>query len=343
MISFPRNVVLELTYRCNHACKFCSCPWYAPGLNYKMGKELSLDNWKKVIVKLFSKGVRLFSISGGECLLNKDLPDILRYINRRSRELNLPQKIVLISNGLAMSEQFLLLFKETGVQLSMSLPGYDTFEYHTGVDNRAGVLHWFRKAAELGLATTLNVTVTKKNIHELYETLAEGLLNGASSVLLNRFLPGGRGLIYENDLLLTSDQLNEMLDVAEEVLATCNRQGFVGTEFPKCIIKNPDKYLHINIGTYCAAAKDFFVVGPSGEIRVCNHSPRIVGNILTEPYITDISYWNVYADSKYRPKICSPCIYLPICDCGCREVSNIKTGCPSELEPSLKNDIFVCS
>lgn len=343
MIKFPRNAVLELTYRCNHQCKFCSCPWYSPNSNYKMGKELSLDNWKIVIDKLYSMGVRHFSISGGECLLNKDLPDILRYINKRNKELNLPRKIVLISNGLAMSESFLLLFKETGVQLSMSLPGYDTFEYHTGVDNRAGVLRWFRKAAELGLTTTLNVTVTKKNIHELYETLAEGLLNGASSVLLNRFLPGGRGLKYENDLLLTSDQLNEMLDVAEDVLATCNRQGFVGTEFPQCIIKNPDKYLHINIGTYCAAAKDFFVVGPSGEIRVCNHSPRIVGNIMMEPYITDISYWNIYADSKYRPKVCSPCVYLPICDCGCREVSNIKTGCPSELEPSLKNDIIVYS
>ncbi len=72
---------------------------------------------------------------------------------------------------------------------------------------------------------------------------------------------------------------NEMLDIAEEVLSTCNRQGFVGTEFPKCIIRTPAKYQHINIGTYCAAAKDFFVIGPSGEIRVCNHSPRIVGNI----------------------------------------------------------------
>ncbi len=342
MISFPRNVVLELTYRCNHACKFCSCPWYAQHSKYKKGDELSLDNWISVIDKLYSLGVHRFSISGGECLLSENLPHILRYIHKKSGELNLPQNIVLISNGLAMSESFLLLFKQTGVQLSMSLPGFDTFEYHTGVDNRDGVLHWFRKASEFGLTTTLNVTVTNKNIHELYETIAEGILNGASSVLLNRFLPGGRGLTYEKDLLLSSDQLNEMLDIAEEVLSTCNRQGFVGTEFPKCIIRNPAKYQHINIGTYCAAAKDFFVIGPSGEIRVCNHSPRIVGNIMAEQYITDLSYWNVFAESKYRPQVCNPCKYLPICDCGCREVSNIKTGQPNELEPSLKNDICVC-
>ena len=131
-----------------------------------------------------------------------------------------------------------------------------------------------------------------------------------------------------------------MLDIAEEVLSTCNRKGFVGTEFPKCIIKNPDKYQHISIGTYCAAAKDFFVIGPSGEIRVCNHSPRIVGNMLSEPFITDTDYWNTFADNKYRPQVCTPCLYLPICDCGCREVANIKTGRLDGVEPSLKDSLL---
>lgn len=337
MITYPTSAVLELTYKCNHACKFCSCPWYAPNNRYPKGDELSIDEWKIIIDKLYFHGVQHFTISGGECLLYKDLPEILRYIHRKNEEYHLPQSIVLISNGLAMSDSFLQLFKETGVHLSISLPGFDTFEYHTGVNNKDGVLRWFRKAAELNITTTLNVTVTKKNIHELYETIAEGIVNGATSVLLNRFLPGGRGLIYEDDLLLSVEQLNEMLDVAEEVLSTSNRNGFIGTEFPKCIIKNPDRYKHISIGTYCAAAKEFFVIGPSGEIRVCNHSPRIVGNMLSDPIITDLEYWNMFAESEYGPKVCNPCKYLPICDCGCREVANIKTGCVSEVEPSLAN------
>ena len=25
----PSVAVLEMTYRCNHACRFCSCPWFA--------------------------------------------------------------------------------------------------------------------------------------------------------------------------------------------------------------------------------------------------------------------------------------------------------------------------
>ena len=110
----PQNVVLELTYRCNHQCKFCSCPWYSPYSNYPINEELKYEDWCRVIDKLFMLGVRHFSISGGECLLKDCLADILRYIHKRSGELYLPQKIVLISNGLRMSEEYLRLFKETG-------------------------------------------------------------------------------------------------------------------------------------------------------------------------------------------------------------------------------------
>ncbi len=57
----PKAVVLELTYRCNHKCLFCSCPWYAPNSSYNKGRELSLhgnanvgisnDNPIQVIIK----------------------------------------------------------------------------------------------------------------------------------------------------------------------------------------------------------------------------------------------------------------------------------------------------
>jgi len=339
MIRIPHNAVLELTYRCNHTCKFCSCPWYAPNSHYPKGKELNIAQWIHVIDRLYDMGVQYFSISGGECLLKDCLPEILTYIHENSQKKNLPQRIVLISNGLNMSEDFLRLFKETGVQLSMSLPGIKTFEYHTGVNNARNVLYWFKRAKEYGLHTTLNVTVTQMNYDELFETIATGILSGASSVLLNRFLPGGRGLSHMNELLLSPKQLNGMLDTAEEVLGYCNRQGHVGTEFPLCVIEHPEKYRHIKVGTCCAAAKGFFVIGPSGEIRVCNHSPRIIGNILDEDPIHDIEYWNTFAESNYHPEPCKYCKMLPICDCGCREVANILTGSPCGTESSLEGAI----
>lgn len=184
----------------------------------------------------------------------------------------------------------------------------------------------------------MNVTVTQRNIHELFQTLSLGLISGANSLLLNRFLPGGRGLAHMDELKLTREQTNEMLDVAEEVLGYSNRFGSVGTEIPFCAIQDPKKYQHLNIGYQCAAAKGFFVVDPSGNIRTCNHSPRIVGHIFDKSVITDVAYWNMFAAGDYKPDMCSRCKLSPICDCGCREVAHILHGNPKAKDTSILYD-----
>lgn len=336
-MTIPRSVVLELTYKCNHECKFCSCPWYAPNGHYPYGEELDLVQWKQAICRLYDSGVDTFSISGGECLLKDCLADILLYIKEESWKRGKPNGIVLISNGLLMNKDYLSLFKYCNVHLSMSLPGIESFKYHTGVDNAEGVLYWFQEAQKMGMNTTVNVTVTKKNYYELFETLSVGLLNGASSVLINRFLPGGRGLAFQGELALNSDELNGMLDTTEEVLTLSDRYGQTGTEIPLCAIKTPKKYKHISFGTKCAAAKDFFVIDPAGQIRTCNHSPRVVGNIFDEEIISDGQYWDIFANSNYHPSMCQSCKSINICDCGCREVANILHGSPCKTDSSALN------
>ena len=286
-VKLPQAVALELTYQCNHKCIFCSCPWYAPGNNYPVGKELDCEQWFKAIDILFENGVSGFSITGGETTLKDCMPQIVEYIhtNKLKRGYDLPT--VLISNGMEMSDEFLKLFKRCNVHLSMSLPGYETFEQHTGTNHADGVLQWFKK------------------------------------------------LYYMNELMLNRTQLNEMLSTAEEILQLANREGSVGTEIPLCAVDNPEKYKNLSIGYLCSAANGFFVVDPSGNIRTCNHSPRIVGNIFSEPIIEDVRYWNMFAQSDYSPAMCSGCKMVRACDCGCREVANILHGSPREMDSSI--------
>lgn len=333
--ALPTSAVFELTYRCNHQCKFCSCPWFAPDSTYPMGQELSIEQWQEATDILLSKGITHFSISGGEVLLKEGFDRLLRHIRRASTARGLNSPIVLISNGRAMRTEYLQLFKELNVHLSMSLPGLKTFQYHTGIDNADGVLHWFQEANAFGLSTTVNVTVTQKNIHELFETIALGLINGADSLLLNRFLPGGRGLAHLDSLKLTQQQVNQMLDTAEEVLGHAKRYGSVGTEIPRCAISDPQKYKHIHFGYQCAAAKGFFVIDPAGQIRCCNHSPHIVGHIFDTPMIGDTDYWNTFAHRDYTPAPCRNCASQPECDCGCREVANILHHRPNAVDSSI--------
>lgn len=53
-MKFPKSVVLELTYRCNHKCLFCSCPWENNFSHYEKGQELDVREWEKAIDILIS-------------------------------------------------------------------------------------------------------------------------------------------------------------------------------------------------------------------------------------------------------------------------------------------------
>jgi len=335
----PATGVLELTYRCNHKCLYCSCPWEndIDGYpKYVKGDELNLSEWKRAMDILEKNGVKNLSLSGGETLLKPELADILAYI-REKNVFNKGKHIVVISNGLAMSEEFLSLFKKYRVHLSLSLPGINTFEKHTGVDNALGVLHWLKRASQEGVQTTVNVTVTKINYHELRETISYALIAGADTLLLNRFLTGGRGIRWQNELSLSHEQINGMLDTAEDVLKKAGRWGGAGTEIPFCVIKKYEHlYERLRIGFLCSAAKGFFVIDPCGNVRACNHSPRVVGRIFNENLIEDIDYWNIFANRAYIPDVCSHCMDISICDCGCREAANITTGSVKGIDPCMK-------
>ena len=86
----PSVAVLEMTYRCNHACRFCSCPWFAGML--KPGTEMSIDEWKRLIEAYSCAGVSQFSFTGGEALLKEGCLELMDFAAKRA-------KVGLLSNG----------------------------------------------------------------------------------------------------------------------------------------------------------------------------------------------------------------------------------------------------
>jgi len=338
-VKLPKLAVLELTYRCNQSCVFCSCPWENTTdarLFYEKKPELTIAEWKDALKVLEKHGAETVSISGGEALLKNGLDELLRYIRAESN-LNKDKKIVVITNGASMNEGFLSLFKEMNVHLSVSLPGLTTFGYHIGAhgNTAANALHWLNRAGQESLSTTVNITVTKKNYHELYETIANGLIAGADTILINRFLFGGRGAAHNEELSLSQEELCGVLETAEDILSKAKRKGSVGTEYPLCVVKKTGReFKRLRVGNRCAAVKEFFVVDPSGYIRTCNHSPVRVGYVFEERIISDIDYWKTFADSSYKlPAMCENCKYTDGCDYGCREAAAIFGGSLSAPDP----------
>jgi len=332
----PATVVLEMTYKCNHKCIFCSCPWENDTGRFIKKPELTTNQWKNLLTKLCAMGVSNIVFTGGEALLRKDLSDLIHYaascvcdhVESVDGSLVLqrkPPSLYLLSNGRVVTPSVIRMCKKLNIQLSMSLPGLQTFKQHTGFDSADKVLRMFTFAKDNGLKTIANITVTKVNLPEIERVIAAALLAGAEQILLNRFLPGGRGLKYQDELSLSVNELTKMLDTAERVLTAAHRFGSLGTEVPLCTI-DPSRYKRLQVGTQCSAAKQFFVIGPSGYVRVCNHSPVELNHIDDLSFLKSNDYWNTFTQSKYIPHMCNGCYQRNKCDGGCREAAHITGG-----------------
>ncbi len=149
----PATAVIELTYRCNHRCLFCSCPWEAERSFEKL-QEMSTEQWKDALRDLCDLGVSSFAFTGGEALLREDCLELIEFASslkalktetiqgelvqhRRTPEL------YLLTNGSTLTEGIMDFLAGKDVKLSISLPGLSTFERHTGFDHADTVLKWF--------------------------------------------------------------------------------------------------------------------------------------------------------------------------------------------------------
>ena len=159
----PSTAVLELTYRCNQECIFCSCPWYANA--FEQLPEMQVLQWRDLLDALALQGVSEFAFTGGEPLLKEGWREIVSYASalrvrkpaRGASEDSRPG-IHLISNGRAMTDDALSFLAGLGVHMMFSLPGLDTYPEHTGGGSPERVLSLFEKAAALGAAATVGVT-----------------------------------------------------------------------------------------------------------------------------------------------------------------------------------------
>ena len=268
----PETFVFEMTYACNHACPFCSCPWAAPGA--APGREMSIAQWKEAAEELIAQGVRNIRLSGGEPLLKEGLDEYLHFLAFKLRcAYGMQYNLQLASNATLLTDNMLNTLKQTGTIFCTSLPSLFDFQGQTGteLDFRA-VLKPVCKASEMGISVVVGITLTKVILPELYEILSYALLSGANAVLLNEFHPSGRGAQHP-EYLLNGDEIRMALSTAEEVFQTCNGSPVIGGEFSPDAVKAED-YPDLHLTLTCPAAKKILTLSPDGMIRICEHDPR---------------------------------------------------------------------
>lgn len=151
-ISRFEQVWLEITNSCNLSCSHC---YSESSPRVDRSDELNSEEWKHIIDKLATYGVRLITIIGGEPLLRyKLIEDLICYIKDKY-----PDTKINIFTNLTMlppSQDFLFFLRDNHIRVGTSLYGVEASK-HDKMTNKNG--SWNKTTSSIKKLTDNNVEV----------------------------------------------------------------------------------------------------------------------------------------------------------------------------------------
>jgi MoaA/NifB/PqqE/SkfB family radical SAM enzyme len=162
--SAPLRVDMSLTFRCQNNCVHC----YAGGPHET--DELTTVQWKHVIDHLYRIGVFILTFTGGEPTLKEELPELLRYGQKKGLVTGL------ITNGRRLTDEFFVKsLEEAGldfVQITLESHNPEVHDLITGISGSwketvAGI----RNLIPTQIYTTTNTTLSMYNAGDFLDTI----------------------------------------------------------------------------------------------------------------------------------------------------------------------------
>ncbi len=327
------NVVFELTQACNQCCRFCYNYWRDGSTPIPPPEPRTV---RRTLGKLLSQaGVGTLSFSGGEPMLLRNIHDLALFARFRGSSVNV------LTNGTLLTEEALRNFVSIGIgaiQIPFLSFKPEVHEYLTGLPGSwakaSDALH--RVASVMPAGAYAVLVITKVNAPDVSGTLEYLYGMGVRNVMVNRFNIGGMGLRHTDELVLDPVTLAKAFADVEAFAVSHPGTRFVsGVCTPLCLMDTAP-YPHV---MFTACSTDFnlrpVAVSFTGDVRFCNHSPVVIGNIYQRPIgeiLTDPA--NV---SRYSvvPERCRDCKLLSRCNGGCRAASEQVYGSFGEADPVL--------
>jgi len=330
----PKGIIYEITPRCNLHCRFCYNVW-KNGANYPSG-EMDTDAARNLLARVVKQSAaKIVTISGGEPFLRSDLPSICAFLR------GLKVKVNIVTNGTLCSMEMMRDCVEAGVALfEFPLLASDR-EIHdslVGGDAFDKVLDAMANARASGARVVTTFIMTRKNLDFLAETLELNAALRVDGVMLNRFNPGGEGRNHIDELLPNLATVQRALAVAEHAAEKWRLNIACSIPLQPCLIDRK-MYPHLSFGDCPWGTRDmYFTIDPIGNLRPCNHSETILGNLHTDDYRQLVKSEKMACLARTTPSRCKGCSDLRRCQGGCKAAAEACYGSACEPEPFLKSN-----
>ncbi|HNR49949.1 MAG: Cyclic pyranopterin monophosphate synthase [Deltaproteobacteria bacterium ADurb.BinA179] len=211
-------VVWNITSACNLKCVHC---YAAAG---KAGNELSTKEGMELIANLREYGSPVILFSGGEPLIRKDLPALIRTAVKSD------MRAVISTNGTLITQDLAMELADYGLSyIGVSLDGLqeinDTFRGVRGAFREA--MKGIERAMHEGIKVGLRFTMNRRNVDEIPRILDLMKTEGIPRICFYHLVYTGRAIeLMEDDLSreqtrdtldLIMDRTREMIDAGQQV------------------------------------------------------------------------------------------------------------------------------
>lgn len=319
-LSLPLTAQLEITDYCNHRCVHC----------YNLDSEVKNRPSRKVSDEtvlacaqtLIDDQIFSVIVTGGEPLIKKELTKkVIRLLKAHNT------KVSLNSNLTLADDDFIQFLKEQKVGVLTSCPSGDesSFAKLVGIDNYKLFETKIKKLAEAGVRFTVNMVVTKDNIHEVRLTAEKMKALGCKSFAAT---PMGLNVEYPRiDLLLCIDDVRKVIADLLWIEENLKMKVDILEALPKCVfpedvLKGRNSFLNRK----CQAGRTVIAVSCNGDVRPCAHNPYSYGNLLDEELRDIWQKMSNWRSATYIPEECKDCAWLNRCNGGCRTSAKVYNG-----------------
>lgn len=333
-VAKPESLTLtfELSRGCNLRCRFCYNAWKIRG-NQEAGEITTRQALHLLGKAIDQTGVKEITLSGGEPLLRQDIFQIIKFLKKRG------VKVILVTNGTLLTKETAGKCVSEGVDLFQISLLSDQQDLH----NRLTGKECFHKAIE-GILNVRNLNGmvctffvgTSSNISTFRGALELNVLLGVRNVALGRFVPGGEGMKRWKAMLPAPEMLQQALDSANELAKRYPIAISISTPILPCLV-DISKYDNIAPG-FCAVGRKttLFAIDPLGNVKVCSHSPYVLGNLLEKSFKEIASNSFLVDFVEKLPEYCRDCDAALICRGGCRSSAHLCYGSFEAEDPYLK-------
>lgn len=321
----PYGLLAELTYRCPLACAYCSNPIELA----RYDDELDTAEWQRVFTEAADLGVLQCHLSGGEPLLRRDLPQLVRTAN----ELGMYTNLVTSAIGLSRSRaEGLRAAGLDHVQVSVQADEPATSDRIAGIRSFERKVAACRLVRELGWPLTVNVVLHRQNIDRVAAILdlVEELQADRVELANTQYY----GWAWKNRTALLPSR--EQLDRAEEIV-TAARERLRGRMEVVHVL--PDYYSRYPKPCMGGWAERQLTVAPNGDALPCPAAqtlplPRAsVRETSLSGIWTDHPLFTAYRGDSWMQDPCRTCDRKEIDLGGCRCQAFQLTGDAAATDP----------